>query len=194
MSSVPCVHGIDCIKITFPSCLSMGMVLAWSVASEDSGMEPESVVLNKRQTQTPNVWLQGKDSTEKLNGNRTWRPWILLWCPKFRWHILKWMGLHYAVLFSEMQSNFWFCWWYFWSCWLYFIKLLPGRRGWQLNTLVTVTLMFAAQSITESGIEKYLRLSVCQYVWWGVIKIHLSYGSWQLLTGFEKYAYIINNW
>lgn len=39
------------------------------------------------------------------------------------------------------------------------------------------TVMFAAQSIKESGIEKYLPLSVCQYVWWGVIKIHLSYGS-----------------
>lgn len=49
-SSVPCVHGIDCIKITFPSCLSMDMVHTWSVASEDSGTELEPVALNKRQT------------------------------------------------------------------------------------------------------------------------------------------------
>lgn len=61
----------------------------------------ESVVLNKRQTQTPSVWLQGIDSTEKWNGNGVWKAWLPLCCNRFRLHILKWTGLHYAGMYSE---------------------------------------------------------------------------------------------
>lgn len=44
------------------------MVLAWSVAPEDSGIEPESLPLNKRQVETWAASLQGIGSTEKRRG------------------------------------------------------------------------------------------------------------------------------
>ena len=65
-SSVPCVHGFDCIKITFPLCLSKDMFLNWSVASEDSDTEVESVALYKRRTQTPSDWLQRNRQNWKI--------------------------------------------------------------------------------------------------------------------------------
>lgn len=133
-SSIPCVHGIDCIKITFPLCLSMDMVLAWSAASEDSGTEPESVALNKSQTRRPRVWMQRIGNTEKWSGNGVWRAWFPFCCNRFRLHFLKWMGLHYEVMYSETQTKFWGV------CWLYITKVLSGRTVWQLNTHVTVTL------------------------------------------------------
>lgn len=172
-SSIPCAHGIDCIKITFPSCLSMDMVLAWSAASEGPGTEPESLTLNKRQTKIPGAWLQEAGSTEKWTRNGARKPWPLLHCSRSRLYILKWMVYIMQLRTLKCKINIFG----FVGC---TFKTLTGRNQ---HSLYSNTISCTPHSIEESGNHKYILLSACLKGCW---KIRPSYGSWQLLTKMHK--------
>lgn len=60
------------------------------------------------------------------------------------------MGLHYAVIYSEMQNK------YFWFC-----LLLSERTQHLFHCNVVVRLICAPHRIEESDNQKYVLLSLC---------------------------------